>query len=269
MLNPYRLKELTLFNFCYSFSRLKSLMFVVPYFLFWYLMFDNFLLLAVEWLQSTEGIIFVSWASQDENLASELFIDRSASLSIYLLISITLAPLFILLAANNQYSSDMTSGAFRFLLMRSTRAEIYFSRFISVFLLVLICIFITSLWASAQALINDEDTIEVITVFGMQTFILVFIYCMPFIAFMSMISSFARSGLSSLFLGMLSYATLVTISFQFKSDISQAIYIIPSGVKSYLIDINTENTFILVAALFAYTLLYLVSGWYIFKSRDI
>ena len=84
-------------------------MFVLPYFLFWYLMFDNFLLLAVEWLQSTEGIIFVSWASQDENLASELFIDRSASLSIYLLISITLAPLFILLAANNQYSSDMTS----------------------------------------------------------------------------------------------------------------------------------------------------------------
>jgi len=269
MLNLYRLKELTLFNFCYSLSSLKSLAFIIPYFLFWYLIFDNVILLAVEWLQSTQGLIFVSWITQDQGLALELFVDRSASLSIYLLVSITLTPLFILVAANNQYSSDMTRGAFRFLLMRATRAEIYFSRFIAVTLLVLICVSITSVWASIQALLNEEDALEAITVFGLQTFIIVFVYSLPFIAFMSMISSIARSALGSLFLGMMSYVILLLISFWFKSDISQAIYLIPSGLKSYLIDINTENILIAVAALCAYTLFYFVCGWHIFKRRDI
>ena len=269
MLNLYRLKELTLFNFYSSLSSLKSLAFIIPYFLFWYLVFDNVILLAVEWLQSTQGLMFVSWITQDQELALELFVDRSASLSIYLLVSITLTPLFILIAANNQYSSDMSRGAFRFLLMRATRAEIYFSRFIAVTLLVLICISITSVWASVQALLNEEDTFEAITVFGLQTFILVFIYSLPFIAFMSMVSSFARSAFGSLFLGMMSYAILVIISFWFKSDISHAISLIPSCLKSYLIDINTENILTSISALLAYTLFYFVCGWHIFKRRDI
>ena len=269
MLNLYRLKELTLFNFCYSLSSLKSLAFMIPYFLFWYLIFDNVLLLAVEWLQSTQGIIFVNWISQDQDLALELFVDRSASLSLYLLVSITLTPLFIILAANNQYSSDMTRGALRFLLMRATRAEIYLSRFIAVSLLVLICISITSLWASIQALLNEEDTLDAIIVFGLQTFTIVFIYSLPFIAFMSMISSFARSAFGSLFLGMMLYVLLVLISFWLKSDISVAIYLIPSGLKSILIDINPENILIGVTALCAYTLFYFLCGWTIFKRRDI
>lgn len=269
MLNLYRLKELTLFNFWYSLSSLKSLAFIIPYFLFWYLVFDNVMLLAVEWLQSTQGIIFISWITQDQELALELFVDRSASLSIYLLVSITLTPLFIIVAANNQYSSDITRGAFRFLLMRATRAEIYVSRFIAVSSLVLICISITSAWALIQALLNEEDTLEALTVFGLQTFVLVFIYSLPFIAFMSMVSAFARSAFGSLFLGMMLYAILAIISFWFKSDISHAIYLIPSGVKSFLIDINTENILIAIAALLSYTLFYFVCGWHIFKRRDI
>ena len=269
MLNPYRLKELTLFDFYYSLTSLKSLAFIIPYFLFWYLIFDNVSLLAVEWLQSTEGFFFASWLLDDQDLALELFVDRSASLSLYLLVSITLTPMFILLAANNQYSSDATRGAFRFLLMRATRAEIYLSRFIAVSLLVLICISITSLWASVQALLNNEDKLKAIMLFGLQTFTIVFIYSLPFIAFMSMISSFARSAFGSLFLGMMFYVLLVLTSFWLKSDISVAIYLIPSGLKSILIDINPENILIGVTALCAYTLFYFLCGWHIFKRRDI
>jgi hypothetical protein len=269
MLNLYRLKELTLFNFCYSLNSLKSLAFLIPYFLFWYLIFDNVIVLAVEWLQSTQGLIFVSWISQDQELALRLFVDRSASLSIYLLVSVTLTPLFILLAANNQYSSDITRGAFRFLLMRATRAEIYLSRFIAVSLLVLICISITSVWASVQALIHKEDTLEAITLFGLQTFVLVFVYSLPFIAFMSMVSAFARSAVGSLCLGMMIYIVLVRVSFWFKSDIDYAIYLVPSGLKSILFDVNTENILVAISALLAYTLFYFLCGWHIFKRRDV
>lgn len=269
MLNPFRLKELTLFDFRYSLTSLKSLAFIIPYFLFWYLFFDNISGVAVEKLQSTQGLYFVSWLLEDQDLAMQMFVDRSATLSLYLLVSITIAPLFILLAANNQYSSNASRGAFRFILTRATRMELYLSRFIAVTLLVLICVFITSLWATVQALLNNVDTLDTIIVFGLQTFIIVFIYSLPFIAFMSMISAFTRSAFGSLFMGMMMYVLLVIISFWLKADILYAIYLIPSGIKSILIDVNMENILISIAVLSCYTLVYFMCGWTIFKRRDL
>ena len=269
MLNLYRLKELTLFDFYYSLTSLKSLAFIIPYFFFWYLIFDNVSQLAVEWLQSTQGLFFASWLLDDQDLAMQMFVDRSASLSVYLLVSISVTPVFILLAANNQYSSDASRGAFRFILMRATRTELYLSRFIAVTLLVFICLFLTSVWASTQAILNNEDSIEAIILYGLETLTIVFFYSLPFIAFMSMVSAFARSAFSSLFLGMMTYAILLAISLWLKSDISYAVYLVPSSIKSILVDISPENIFISIAILSCYTFFYFALGWNIFRRREL
>ena len=130
------------------------------------------------------------------------------------------------------------------------------------------CIFLTSLWASVLAFLNNEETLDVIIIYGLQTFTIVFFYSLPFIAFMSMISAIARSAFGSLCLGVMMYVLLIMISLWLKADINYAIYIIPSGIKTTLVDINLENIFISVAALCCYTLVYFVCGWNIFKRRD-
>lgn len=269
MLSAYRLKELTLFDFSYSLSSLKSLVFIIPYFFFWYLIFDNISNQAVEWLQSGQGLMSASWLLGDQNLALQMFVDRSASLSIYLLIAVSVTPLFVMLAANNQYSSDASRGAFRFILTRATRAELFISRFLSVLLLIVICTFLTSLWASLQAWFNDEDSLQTIALFGLETFIIVVFYSLPFIAFMSMISAFARSAFGSLFLGMVVYVVLIVISLWLKNDISYATYLIPSGLKKIIFNISLENVLISLAALSCYAAIYFSLGWNIFKRRDI
>jgi hypothetical protein len=268
MLSLTRLKELALFDFWNSLTNLKSLAFIIPYFFFWYLIFDNVSDMAAEWIQSTQGLFFASWLLDDQELALEMFVDRPASLSIYLLVSITITPFFILLAANNQYSSDSTSGAFRFILTRATRTELFLSRFIAVTLLVFICIFITSLWASLQAYMNVQETLEGTIIIGLQTFTLVMFYSLPFIAFMSMISAFTRSAFGCLFLGMMFYCFLFVISLWLKSDYDYASYLIPSGIKTTLIDIELEHMLISIAALSTYTLIYFGCGLFIFKQRD-
>ncbi len=268
MLNLYRLKELTMFDFCYSLANLKSLAFIIPYFFFWYLFFDHISELAVQQLQSAQGLFVASWLLDDQELAMQMFVDRPASLSIYLLVSTTITPLFILLAANNQYSSDAARGAFRFILTRTTRTELYLSRFIAATLLVLICTFITTLWASILALLNNEDELQAIIIFGLQTFTLLSFYSLPFIAFMSVVSVLTRSAFGCLFFGMMMYVLILTISLLLKEDISYSIYLIPSGIKSTLININMENIFISIAALSCYTLVYFACGWFIFKQRD-
>ncbi len=268
MLNLYRLKELTLFDFCYSLAHLKSLAFIIPYFFFWYLIFDNVSQLAAEWIQSAQGLFVASSVLENQDLVTRMFVDRPATLSIYLLISITITPLFILLAANNQYSSDAARGAFRFILTRATRTELYLSRFIAVTLLGLICTFITSLWASIQAFLNKEDELQAIMFFGTQTFVLLSFYSLPFIAFMSTVSTLTRSAFGCLFFGMMLYVLIVTISFLLKNDISYSVYLIPSGIKPTLIDINTKNFLVSIAALSCYTLVYFTCGWFVFKRRD-
>ncbi len=272
MLNLYRLKELTLFDFYYSLANLKSLAFIIPYFFFWFIFFQYISKPAVEWLQSAHGFGLTNWffdkVLNDRDLAMQMFVDRSTSLSVYLLVSVSLTPLFILIAANNQYSSDASRGAFRFILTRATRAELYLSRFIAVMLLIVICTFITSTWASLQAYLNNEDELRALILFGFQTFTLLSFYSLPFVAFMSAVSVMTRSAFGCLFSGMMMYVFILTLSIILKDDFSYSSYLIPGGLKSTLINIDTENFIISVAALSCYTLVYFICGWFFFKRRD-
>jgi|LWDU01.1.fsa_nt_gi hypothetical protein len=269
MLNLSRLKELTLFNFIYSLPTVKSLAFILPYFFFWYIFFEKVSGLAVEKIQSAQGIFIASWALENQGLAIQMFVDRPASLSVFLLAAITTMPLSMLLAANNQYSSDASRGAFRFILTRTTRTELYFSRFIAVTLLVFSCLFITTLCAAIQASLNEEAELKNIITYGLQIYTLLSFYSLPFIAFMSFISVISRSAFGCLFFGMMLYVSLLTISYLLKDDLSYSIYLVPSSIRITLIDVTTENMFTSIAALTSYTLVYFSFGWFIFNRRDV
>ena len=268
MLNALRIKQLTLFDFYHSLTSLKGLVFIIPYFLFWYLVFDATGEHTVEVLQSAQGLMLSSWLLDDQELALQMFVDRSASLSLYLLIAVSVSPFFIMLAANNQYSSDANRGAFRFILTRTTRTELFLSRFLSVLLLILICTLITSIWALSRAYLQNEDTLLTLSLFTLETFIIIIFYSLPFIAFMSMVSAFAKSGFAALFLGMMLYVLLIIISLWLKPDISYISYLIPSAMKATLFDVSYQNIILSVLALSCYTLIYFLCGWYLFKRRD-
>ncbi|MEM6998591.1 MAG: hypothetical protein AAF419_01975 [Pseudomonadota bacterium] len=268
MLNLYRLKELTMFDFCHSLAKLKSLAFILPYFLFWSVFFIYIIDIAVEKIQSEQGLFIASYMMNNQELITNLFIERPATLSIFLIVSTTITPLFILLAANNQYSSDAARGAFRFILTRTTRAELYVSRFIAVTLLVFSCLFITSVWASLLAYLNGEANLQATSIFGLQTFFLLCFYSLPFITFMSAVSTFTRSAFGCLFTGLMLYVVILIIGLLLSDELGYSIYLIPSGLKAILIDINFENALTSIAALSCYTLVYFFCGWFIFKRRD-
>ena len=268
MLNPHRLTELTLFDFFYSLRSLKSLVFLIPYFLFWFLVFDNVSSETIDKLQSAQGLFIASWLLDSQDLALQLFVDRSATLSIYLIISISLMPMFVMLAANNQYSSDASRGAFRFILTRTTRLELYIARFLAAAILLFCCLLITTLWATLLAYLHKEDELQTLFLFSSQTFLILFFYSPPFIAFMSMVSAFAQSAFGSLFLGIMLYVFLILLTFWLRTDIHTIIYLIPGWIKPGLYNISLENILTSVVLLSCYTLFYFVCGWKLFLSRD-
>ncbi len=269
MLSLNRIIELTLFDFFQSLLRLRSAFFFVPYFFFWFLIFDHVSVETVEWLQGVQGLFFASWLLENQELALQLFVDRSVTLSLFLLISIFTMPLFVMMAANNQFSSDASSGAFRFILTRATRTELFIARFLSALLLVTLCILVTSTWAFVTAWLNQDDTTLRLLSFTVETILILFFYASAFVAFMSLVSSIVNSAIASLFLAGMLYLSLAILSLWLRHDISSATFLLPSSIKPWMIDIHPRNILIACAALSAYAICYFICGWQVFNRRSL
>ena len=86
-------------------------------------------------LQSQEGIMITS-AIYGTDGALSLFIDNPPSMSLFYVISLSIIPFFMVLASYDQFSTDLSSGYFRFLSSRCKRIEIFLARILSAFSLV-------------------------------------------------------------------------------------------------------------------------------------
>ncbi len=248
---------------------MRSTLFVVPYFLFWYLVFSNYSATTLEWLQSTQGLVAAAWLLKDQELALQLLVDRSPTLSLFLLISAAIMPMFILFSANNQIASDRARGAFRFILTRATRHELYLSRFLSSYLIVATCVLLATTWAFIIALANEEAELARLVMFASETLLLLVFYALPFVAFMSMTSALSRSAIGNLFVAFMLYTGLIFIVLWLHSDFNQIEYLLPSSMRTFLFDINVTNIITAISGLVVYTAIYYSAGWIIFKTRDI
>ncbi len=264
-----RISELVSFEFTHALTSMKSSVFIIPYFLFWYLIFTNISADALEWVQGAQGLFLASWLLRDQELALQLLVDRSPILSIYMLLSAAIMPLFVVFTANNQLSSDTSSGAFRFVLTRVSRTELFVSRFFSAYLLVASCILLTTCWALVVAYLNEEQSLSTLLVFAAETCVLLLFYGMPFVAFMSLISALTRSAIGCLFLAIMAYSLMVILAFWLKADFSYAAYLVPGSIRPYLYDVSISNILTAIIALFAYTAVYFIGGWQLFCRRDI
>ena len=267
-MNAGRIKELTLFDFSHSLTSLKGLVFIIPYLFFWYLVFNFISPNAIQWLQSPQGLMFASWLLRDQELVLKLFIDRSANLSMYMLIAVAFTPMFMMLAAHNAYSSDASRGAFRFILTRTTRLELFLARFLSVLILVCLCSALTLAWAVFQAYLHDEDSAYRLGLLTIQTYLLLIVYSLPFIAFMAMISASTRSGLGTLLLGAFIYISLLLFGYGLSPEIEIGKYLLPGAIKSRLFDFSMESLPLSITMLASYTLVYMTAAWFIFQRRD-
>ncbi|MEM7027740.1 MAG: hypothetical protein AAF410_05910 [Pseudomonadota bacterium] len=269
MLQPARLTELVLFDLFHSLSSMRNIIFIIPYFLFWFIMFYSINAESIDWLKSIAGIAAASWFLGNNELASTLILERSAIISLYLIVSIVVMPVFVMFVTNNPFSSHLANGTFRFLSTRVSRNEIYFSRIFSSFLVISLCLLFTTIWGTVIAIIYDDKSLTEIIVFAFQTWLILVIYSIPFISFVSCLSSITRSGMSNLFLSITIYTILVFIILGFYKDYEWITFLLPSGVRPYMLDMSFNSLMITLGVLSTYTLLFGSVGWWRFSKQDI
>ena len=182
-MNLQRILVLALFDLRHSLLRIKGLMFLLPFFLYWLLIMKLMYEGGIEFVSSQAGrvisilIIDPLFSGDAVEIAHTLFDKNPATLSIALILGLTMSPLFCILAGCNQLAGDAGRYSFRFLLTRCTRTELLLSRYFSSAALIAISYLVLGIGMSLLSLeIDHFNTLETFN-YGLGIAFILIIYC--------------------------------------------------------------------------------------------
>jgi len=269
-MNWRRISELTLFDLCYSVFRLKGLLFLFPFCIFWYLVHKAFYDVIVTRFPLNEMLASLSIVF-DIEIITNLINEHPISLSAYFILALYTTPFFALLAANNMFASDLGDGYFRYLVTRTQRIEIFLARYLSSFVLMAVPLIITGLIAAVISVLTEGYVIKEVLLYFIQIILILFIYTAPHLAYMAIISASVNSAIAALLLGMVSYVSIVVCIFianAFYPESKLFSYLLPSGSKHGLFELDLFELSISLTSLVAYTIVFACIAWTILRRRN-
>ncbi len=267
-MNIKRVLTLLGFDFYHSLFRLKGLAFLIPFALFWYSMLRLLTEGGSDFLTSIKGLMLITKLTSLE-VAQQLLVLHPPTLSMFLLTSLTVTPVFVILGANNQLAADASSGSFRYLLTRCTRLEIFISRYLSAYFMIAMGIVFACLASTLISMDNDNRELSETITYALQSLSLVLLYTLPYVAFMSIISAFMSSALGTILMGFCTYVMAFLFIVYWKSDYPSISYLLPNTFKNDLIAIASNDSVIAIPGILAMTTIYLSIAWIIFRKRNI
>ena len=265
-MNWNRIVVLTLFDLRQSVFRVKGLVFLLPYFLFWYWVLKLLYQSGSEALTSVQSIALLSWLYRHD-IASTLLIDHPPTLSLFYLVMLATIPAFAMLAGHNQLAAAAGKNTFRFYLTRTTRLEIFIGRFLGFYLLLCIASIVTNAITLQISLLNDHYTLAETLDYGFRIQAYLFLYILPFAAFVYAVTALMSSALSSLLMCVITYVFLLAAGSMLHMENSMQVSFVPGVIKEYFFGLRPGDLWYAIAGAVLYTLVFLGLGWMIFRRR--
>jgi len=119
---------------------------------------------------------------------------QSKEIGLYWVFALYLLPFFTMVSAADQIASDKTRGTLRFLVLRASRTQIFFGRFIGQYFVQLLVILVTLLSVFALIALNSPDALgnaidEAPVVVANLALVL-----LPYVAMMALFSVLAKTA---------------------------------------------------------------------------
>ncbi len=127
---------------------------------------------------------------------------------------------------------------------------------------IILCV---SFIATIISLQHDSHEVIETSRYAVQVTLNIFLYTLPFFAYMSVISAFMSSALGSLLISAVIYIFLLFLGHYLSLGFS----LLPSGLKENLYAMNIQNAGQTIIGLLIYTLVYISLGWLIFRKRNL
>jgi Cu-processing system permease protein len=255
----------------YTLSSARGLLFLVFYALFWSWVLVKLATGLGERLKTPQAGIIATWLF-DSNVA-RLLQERPATLAAYFVVATTLTPLFAMLASCDQTATDLGTRHIRFLIPRVGRAEIFMARLLGAALLMTFAQLLAGIAATIIAVVvrGDGEAIGPILAYGAQVTGFLIVYSLPIVALMSLVSAAMASVGLALLVGVGGYAVLALVFtlLPFEGKLASVIsFLVPSGLKPYLLQPEIGPALAAGAGALGYVALYVFLGWQVFRTRD-
>ena len=193
-------------------------------------------------------------------------------LAVYWVISLYLLPFFAVVAAADQTASDRSRGTLRFLVLRCSRLEIFFGRFLGqciIMALVVLCTLASVL--IAIALRSPELLPESVGKTPVIVVNLLFLV-MPYIALMAWVSIMAKSARQATLLAVIVWIGVSLVIAFIKSrvgDLPILEWVLPGSQVGQLLRLADWQMLTYASAPLIHTIVLLAVGGLVMRSRDL
>lgn len=247
----------------------RGVLFLVIYGILWFWFLWK---LSAGWAASLvepDKLKIASWLL-DPTLARVLFVEHSATLSVFFLICMGMIPIFTMWGAGDQTATDIGTRHLRFLIPRCGRAEIYVGRFLGALWFMAIVHALLACLGTIVALYTDAQP-DVIG-YGLRVLVVTFLYTLPYVALMSLFGALMGSAAGAILVAIAAYA-VVGVAAGFLSmrwEAAQYVaYLFPTPLKGALLIGQGTAYAGAVLLLAVYATVYFLLGWLVFSRRDI
>lgn len=169
-----------------------------------------------------------------------------AEMAIFWCFALYLFPMFSILIAADQFSSDKTRGALRFYTLRTSKDSLLFGRFLGQILIQGLLILLTILATIALALTRDIGLLLPALTSGALVGINLVIVILPFTAVMTLLSLYANTARQAMVLATILW-TVVSIALLILGNESRLFeglqWILPGAQLSNMVNTNGLNSF--------------------------
>ena len=180
----------------------RGMILLAAFAIVWFFIFKVLILESVEMLNDPNTLNIASSFLGQLNL-NYLLQWPYSELAAYWLIAIFIFPYITILMTSDQTASDAKRGTIRFLLLRTSRNELLFGRFIGQFIITVSLISLTIIPTLIMGMIREPNNAlatvpQLISVYGN-----LILLCSPFIAFMALLNSAYQSSKISMLLAII------------------------------------------------------------------
>lgn len=180
-----------------------------------------------------------------ENTLNVLFEWPVAEMAVFWCFALYLFPMFSILIAADQFSSDKTRGTLRFYTIRTSRDSLLFGRFLGQILIQGLLILLTIIATIALALSRDSQLFLQAISSGALVGLNLIIVILPFTAVMTLLSLYARTARQAMVLATILW-TLVSLAILLLSHQSSLLaelqWLLPGAQLSNMINTNGLNS---------------------------
>ena len=224
--------------------------------------------------ESTIVLAIVKWlADIEDEVLHTLLQDHSPFITLLFVMMAGIAPWFTMIVGLDQNAGDIGSKGIRFMLPRTSRANLLLGRFVGTAVFWSMVQFLLGIVAVIVAIAMDEhNSVATILIDGLWFSLALSLIGLPFIAFMAICSVTTGNPMLSVTMGMgcyLAIALLGGLGGLMNEGLRVIRYAFPSPLRIDLMLGSFSQVLIAAIAMGVYTLIYLVGAGTIMRKRDL